>query len=151
MCIRDRSYTYISLNLSRIASSESPLRLPDRRMRTVLISFSLAKSHAASGPMVDVSYFCGRIFSISRLSHQRSNAEADWVSASAAPLYSVVSVSYTHLDVYKRQGNAFSIQLTAQDDLSLGDVTGQVGDRVGLIVFGHGQNRDCLLYTSRCV
>ena len=81
---------YISLNLSRIASSESPLRLPDRRMRTVLISFSLAKSHAASGPMVDVSYFCGRIFSISRLSHQRSNAEADWVSASAAPLYSVV-------------------------------------------------------------
>lgn len=119
-CCRGRlklqSYTYISLNLSRIASSESPLRLPDKRMRTVLISFSLAKSHAASGPMVDVSYFCGRIFSISRLSHQRSNAEADWVSASAgATVLSCIQIGDNGVKAFhtglRQQGNIQRIAL----------------------------------------
>ena len=45
-----------------------------------------------------------------------------------------------------------AVQVTAEDDLALGDVAGQIGDGVGLVVFGHGQNGDhgdgALLYTS---
>ena len=36
--------------------------------------------------------------------------------------------------------DALAVQLTAQDDLSLGDITGQVGDGVGLIILGHGED-----------
>ena len=41
-----------------------------------------------------------------------------------------------------RGHDALAVQLAAQDDLALGDVAGQVGDGVGLVVLGHGQDRD---------
>ena len=34
------------------------------------------------------------------------------------------------------------IQRTVQNDLTLGDITGQVGNRVGNIIVGHGQDGD---------
>ena len=41
-----------------------------------------------------------------------------------------------------RRINCLAVKLTVQNDLTLGDVSGQVRDRVGDIVVGHGQNRD---------
>ena len=41
-----------------------------------------------------------------------------------------------------RRHDALAVQLAAEDDLALGDVAGQVGDGVGLVVLGHGQDRD---------
>ncbi|EJX02293.1 ATP synthase subunit B [gut metagenome] len=41
-----------------------------------------------------------------------------------------------------RRNNALTEQFTAQDDLTLGDVAGKVGDGVSLIVLRHGQNGD---------
>ncbi len=38
--------------------------------------------------------------------------------------------------------DALAVQVTGEDDLTLGDVTGQVRDRVGLVVLGHGQDRN---------
>ena len=38
--------------------------------------------------------------------------------------------------------DALAEQLPAQDDLPLGDIAGQVGDGVGLVVLGHGQDGD---------
>ena len=38
--------------------------------------------------------------------------------------------------------NVFAVQVTGQDDLSLGDIARQVGDGVGLVVLRHGQNGD---------
>ena len=38
--------------------------------------------------------------------------------------------------------HALPVQFTAQDNLALGDVTGQVRNRMGLVVLRHGQDRD---------
>ena len=43
-----------------------------------------------------------------------------------------------HVD---RRFQALAVQRAAQDHLSLGDVPGQVGDRVGLVILRHAQNR----------
>ena len=36
--------------------------------------------------------------------------------------------------------DAHKIQAAVQDDLALGDVAGEIGDRVGDVVVGHGEN-----------
>ena len=75
-----------------------------------------------------------------------------------------MSVSYTHLDVYKRQGLARLNQILQMAALTAGEPAQQVRneDRIPIItihqakgsefdhVFLAGLN-DCLLYTSRCV
>ena len=40
------------------------------------------------------------------------------------------------------RGDVLAVQLPAEDDLPLGDIAGQVGDGVGLVVLRHGQNGD---------
>ncbi len=40
-----------------------------------------------------------------------------------------------------RRPDALLVKLAAQDDLAFGDVAGQVGDRMGLVVIRHGQDR----------
>ena len=40
-----------------------------------------------------------------------------------------------------RRVNGLAIQRTIQNDLSLGDISGQVGDRMGDVIVGHGENR----------
>ena len=44
-----------------------------------------------------------------------------------------------HID---RRGNALAEQLPAQDDLALSDISRQVGDGVGLVILGHGEDGD---------
>ena len=52
-----------------------------------------------------------------------------------------VSVSYTHLDVYKRQAICYTKQLTRRD----------LAEGIQLPVLTLEPYRVCLLYTSRCV
>ena len=65
-----------------------------------------------------------------------------------------VAVSYTHLDVYKRQGQVLALVVDLQVLEAAGrdhDLALQRADE--LIVFPDGgfQRPACLLYTSRCV
>src|SRR5579871_1144107 len=44
-------------------------------------------------------------------------------------------------DIYRRIDSS-AIEITLQDNLALGDVSGQVRNRMGYVVIGHGENRD---------
>ena len=60
-----------------------------------------------------------------------------------------VSVSYTHLDVYKRQGQYQTIYTDVAGDISGSGVLVNIrGEVIGII---NTSVRTCLLYTSRCV
>ena len=65
-------------------------------------------------------------------------------------------VSYTHLDVYKRQWNEFDASLIKVNDVHLG-VKKIAGVRVPLLenvefeIRPYSMFNACLLYTSRCV
>ena len=61
----------------------------------------------------------------------------------------ITPVSYTHLDVYKRQGKKLAVVPVLR--AGLGMVNG-ITTLVPSAKIGHiGLYRDCLLYTSRCV
>ena len=77
---------------------------------------------------------------------QRGNGEMSSGSCwgSAAP------VSYTHLDVYKRQ-----LQSIGYDTIASGDSFNDLGmiqaSKAGFLFKSTEQIKACLLYTSRCV
>src|SRR5699024_6103972 len=43
--------------------------------------------------------------------------------------------------VYRRQ-DTLAVKVTGKDDLALGDIAGQVGDGVGLVILRHGEDGD---------
>ena len=61
-------------------------------------------------------------------------------------------VSYTHLDVYKRQDDARSLLGEVSDQI-LGEFARAIAERDVAELYGliRAQVEDCLLYTSRCV
>ena len=73
--------------------------------------------------------------------------------------YSTESVSYTHLDVYKRQAEGLKHSAEGQVNAAVLVLGGSVDRHFGgHVVFGHfdggsanGNLNGCLLYTSRCV
>ena len=82
----------------------------------------------------------------------RENSGAHGLSADAAYGSYAMAVSYTHLDVYKRQGEEYSDEqiheLIFHPGLSTAKQISDVSGRgVGMDVV----RRNCLLYTSRCV
>ena len=70
--------------------------------------------------------------------------------------YRYKPVSYTHLDVYKRQAGESLVQLQVADDVAQGGGGQVLNGAHGVlhavgIQLGIGDLEVCLLYTSRCV
>ena len=80
-----------------------------------------------------------------------------WLAERARALFSpmVKSVSYTHLDVYKRQVDDLAEEIAeiVHDGVQLAVVVGGGNIFRGLAGSAEGMDRSqaCLLYTSRCV
>ena len=67
----------------------------------------------------------------------------------------VTAVSYTHLDVYKRQGTTLAIRIdqriSAKTSRAGDKFTGEIVDPILASDSGVLVPKGCLLYTSRCV
>ena len=64
---------------------------------------------------------------------------------------SIKAVSYTHLDVYKRQCHGSRREMCINDQPQLCRKNGTCGFADLSCVSGSGSSKCCLLYTSRCV
>ena len=73
-------------------------------------------------------------------------------------LYALEPVSYTHLDVYKRQGKTYTAIALAVRALKNKEIKKiilsrpavEAGEKLGFLP-GDMKDKICLLYTSRCV
>ena len=134
MCIRDRFYTVHRL----------PRLLSDRQRRVGPRSSYIGSETYLALVDADETPYSGdlRQLAVATLCTNRDlplqmpigRGDTDFTLASGAPVSAVrCPVSYTHLDVYKRQPLPLQLYLKTEIDLESGQV---------LI---------CLLYTSRCV